>query len=508
MFHSAGHMNSLKAASMWGRLRKWKFSDLALEVLVDSVLNNHERLYGALSASTSLGQKTKIWKDISEKVNAVDVVQRSVPDLKKRWYDFKRKVKQTVAANQSQGLQSGTSKEACLTALQARVYAVMLSTTARSSDRPDKRHSQEPYTGIPVKIEVKSEEWDLGYTSSLDEDKLKLASGITLEGKQTSSVQPSARVLPTPVQASSGKSITLRSHSQVSMPPQRHNSHPEEDSSVAGPPPILSLDFIGAHHPLATTTAWVQPTMASKEAGSNYSASPISMHEEEEEDEEIDYMASVDPSQHTSSQHQHQHGHSPPVQWLAVAQRQADALERTAAAQERQAAATERAAQAQERMAAAQESAATAHERTLLAVGEVARAVRLTYAQVKNINVRLGKTNRHAIHHTKILEELQADVGAQSKTLKKQCALMRKLSNMAQTAVATSQHHMVATSQSLQKPVKSMEIKKFQRSSEQIHEYIDDANSKKALRSGESQSKIVATVYQIQSQSSGTQALT
>ncbi|XP_078498022.1 uncharacterized protein LOC144754269 [Lissotriton helveticus] len=442
-----GHKNSVKTASMWGRLRKWKFPDLALEVLIESVLNNHEQLYGALSASTSLGQKTKIWKDISEQVNAVDIVQRSVPDLKKRWYDFNRKIRKTVAANQAQGLPSGVSEDACLTALQAKVYAVMLPTPTRSSDGPDKRHSQEPYTDIPVKIEVKTEEWDLGSTSSLDEDQHKLASGITLERKQTSSVQPSARVPPTPVQVTSGNSASpRRTRSQASMPPHCHNSYPDEDSSVAGLPSILSLDFTQAHHPPATTTAWVHPTMA---------VSPINM--QEEEDEEFDYMATVDPSQRIGIQHQHLHSHQ--VQWLAVVQRQADALERAAAAQERQAAATERAAQAQERVAAAQESAAAAQEHTLSAVRGVARVVRRTYAQVKHINMHLGKANQHAIHHTKVLGGLQAAMNVQGQTVKKQGVLMRRLSNMTQKIVAPSEHHMVGTSQSLHKLVKIMERK-------------------------------------------------
>lgn len=440
---------------MWGRLRKWKFPDLALEVLIESVLNNHERLYGALSASTSLGQKSKIWKDICEKVNAVDIVQRSVPDLKKRWYDFNRKIRKTVAANQAQGLPSGVSEEACLTTLQAKVYAVMLPTPTRSSDRPDGQHSQQPYTDIPVKIEVKSEEWDLGSTSSLDEDKLKLASGITLERKQTSSVQPSARVPPTPVQVTSAKSVSpRRTRSQTSMPPHCHNSYLDEDSSVAGLPSILSLDFTQVHHPPATTTAWVHPTMAAKEAGSGQSVSPINT--QEEEDEELDYMATVDPSQRIGIQHQHVHSH--PAQWLAVVQRQADALDRAAAAQERQAAAAERAAQAQERVAAAQESTAAAQEHTLSAVREVARVVRLTYAQVKHINMHLGKANQHAIHHTKVLEGLQAAMNVQAHTVKKQGALMRRLSNITQTIVAPSEHHMVATSQNLHK-LKIMERK-------------------------------------------------
>ncbi|KAM4697816.1 uncharacterized protein WCC33_013420 [Rhinophrynus dorsalis] len=79
------------------RLRKMRFSDEELNVLVQEVHDNVRQLFGDLSMKTPSAVKNQIWEDILTKVNAVGVTTRTVHELKKRWHDLRRRTKMKLS---------------------------------------------------------------------------------------------------------------------------------------------------------------------------------------------------------------------------------------------------------------------------------------------------------------------------------------------------------------------------------------------------------------------------
>ncbi|KAG8432784.1 hypothetical protein GDO86_017141 [Hymenochirus boettgeri] len=79
------------------RLRKVRFSDEELNVLIQEVHDNISQLFGELSVRTPTAVKNKIWEDIVAKVNAVGVTTRTVHELKKRWHDLRRRTKMKLS---------------------------------------------------------------------------------------------------------------------------------------------------------------------------------------------------------------------------------------------------------------------------------------------------------------------------------------------------------------------------------------------------------------------------
>ncbi|KAE8580131.1 hypothetical protein XENTR_v10024319 [Xenopus tropicalis] len=88
---AAGPMTSLP------RIRKMRFSDEELNVLVQEVHDNMSQLFGELSVKTPTAVKNKIWEGIVAKVNAIGVTTRTVSELKKRWHDLRRRTKMKIS---------------------------------------------------------------------------------------------------------------------------------------------------------------------------------------------------------------------------------------------------------------------------------------------------------------------------------------------------------------------------------------------------------------------------
>ncbi|CAH2320164.1 tumorhead S homeolog isoform X1 [Pelobates cultripes] len=74
--------------------RKKKFSDKEDQVLVKEILSHVEQLYGP-NASNSL-RKTVIWQNIVTKINKEGGTNRTLMDCKKRWSDYKRKIRRVL----------------------------------------------------------------------------------------------------------------------------------------------------------------------------------------------------------------------------------------------------------------------------------------------------------------------------------------------------------------------------------------------------------------------------
>lgn len=90
-----------------GRKRKQKFSEREQEVLIEEMVCSHELLFGKKALRVPESRKRRIWLDIQEKVNAVGVTQRTVEELRKRWYDMRQRSKEKVAARLAEANKTG-----------------------------------------------------------------------------------------------------------------------------------------------------------------------------------------------------------------------------------------------------------------------------------------------------------------------------------------------------------------------------------------------------------------
>ncbi|KAM4702982.1 uncharacterized protein WCC33_011544 [Rhinophrynus dorsalis] len=86
------------SGSQWkpvSRKRKERFSDPELHTLVDEIMVHADELFGPKSSNVL--RKTVIWETVANKVNNIGGLKREVEECKKRWSDYKRKVKRNVS---------------------------------------------------------------------------------------------------------------------------------------------------------------------------------------------------------------------------------------------------------------------------------------------------------------------------------------------------------------------------------------------------------------------------
>ncbi|XP_075461242.1 uncharacterized protein LOC142497395 [Ascaphus truei] len=81
------------------RLRKLRFSDEELGIMVRELCQHDHKLFGSSAVRISRHVKARLWKDILGQINALNVAPRSVHEVKKRWNDLKRRTKQKLAHN-------------------------------------------------------------------------------------------------------------------------------------------------------------------------------------------------------------------------------------------------------------------------------------------------------------------------------------------------------------------------------------------------------------------------
>ncbi|XP_075047175.1 uncharacterized protein LOC142107574 [Mixophyes fleayi] len=101
--------------------RRLRFTDPEIHILVDTILAHIEQLFGHKSLNAS--GKAAVWDSVVKKVNEVGVLKRTVIECKKRWSDYKRKVKQCIDRVKMQSYLSGKveSIEANLSKRQVKV---------------------------------------------------------------------------------------------------------------------------------------------------------------------------------------------------------------------------------------------------------------------------------------------------------------------------------------------------------------------------------------------------
>ncbi|XP_078533913.1 myb-related transcription factor, partner of profilin-like [Lissotriton helveticus] len=109
------------------RKRKRKISDKELELLIEGVSSKHDRLFGKLSLKVPEAEKRKMWLHIKERVKTVGVTHHSIDDLKKRWYDLRKRAKERIAerVKDAAGTGGGISSVTPNTALEDLVEATI-----------------------------------------------------------------------------------------------------------------------------------------------------------------------------------------------------------------------------------------------------------------------------------------------------------------------------------------------------------------------------------------------
>ncbi|KAJ8393277.1 hypothetical protein AAFF_G00063490 [Aldrovandia affinis] len=78
------------------RLRKHKFTDAELDILLEEVTRHEDALFGLQGNRLTTREKYKIWFEITERVCSASGIQRSINDVKRRWQDLKRRTKAKV----------------------------------------------------------------------------------------------------------------------------------------------------------------------------------------------------------------------------------------------------------------------------------------------------------------------------------------------------------------------------------------------------------------------------
>ncbi|XP_069098374.1 myb-related transcription factor, partner of profilin-like [Pleurodeles waltl] len=79
------------------RKRNLKFSEKEIEILIDECYNDHDLLFGKPSITVSQGKKKKIWLYMEAGMNAVGVMQCSLKEIGKCWYNLMLRTREKVA---------------------------------------------------------------------------------------------------------------------------------------------------------------------------------------------------------------------------------------------------------------------------------------------------------------------------------------------------------------------------------------------------------------------------
>nr|XP_055063042.1 nuclear apoptosis-inducing factor 1-like [Misgurnus anguillicaudatus] len=82
------------------KAKKRNFTDTEMEVLVNEVESNQHILFGSLSAGGITNKrKHSVWEHVTSAVNSVGSEERTVPEIKKKWFDIKLSAKKRVTAH-------------------------------------------------------------------------------------------------------------------------------------------------------------------------------------------------------------------------------------------------------------------------------------------------------------------------------------------------------------------------------------------------------------------------
>ncbi|XP_068098950.1 myb/SANT-like DNA-binding domain-containing protein 4 [Hyperolius riggenbachi] len=88
--------------------KRARFTDQELHALVDTILQNIEQLFG--SKKLNAASKAAVWDTAVQKVNDKGGMKRTLLECKKRWSDYKVKVKKKVAAAKLKSSEDGNEE--------------------------------------------------------------------------------------------------------------------------------------------------------------------------------------------------------------------------------------------------------------------------------------------------------------------------------------------------------------------------------------------------------------
>ncbi|XP_073441221.1 uncharacterized protein [Dendrobates tinctorius] len=85
--------------------KRERFSDAENQKLVDAILAHMEKLFGPKQVNAS--GRAAIWDKVVKEVNKIGGMRRTVQECKKRWHDYKRKIKQVIENLKEQSWMGG-----------------------------------------------------------------------------------------------------------------------------------------------------------------------------------------------------------------------------------------------------------------------------------------------------------------------------------------------------------------------------------------------------------------
>ncbi|KAK1164683.1 t-SNARE domain-containing protein 1-like isoform X1 [Acipenser oxyrinchus oxyrinchus] len=104
------------------RMRKHKFTEAELDVLIEEVTQKEDVLFGLQGNCMTTYEKNKIWVEIAHRLHATSGMHRTVSEIKRRWQDLKRRTKQKVEDARFHVSTTSPSSLLYLTAMEQRVY--------------------------------------------------------------------------------------------------------------------------------------------------------------------------------------------------------------------------------------------------------------------------------------------------------------------------------------------------------------------------------------------------
>ncbi|XP_015202006.2 myb-related transcription factor, partner of profilin-like [Lepisosteus oculatus] len=104
------------------RMRKHKFTEAELAILIEEVTHKEDMLFGLQGNGMTTYEKNKLWVDIAHRLYAVSGMQRTISEIKRRWQDLKRRTKQKVEDAKLHIARNSPTSSLYLTAMEQKVY--------------------------------------------------------------------------------------------------------------------------------------------------------------------------------------------------------------------------------------------------------------------------------------------------------------------------------------------------------------------------------------------------
>ncbi|KAK0141104.1 Myb-related transcription factor, partner of profilin [Merluccius polli] len=107
------------------RVKKRNFTDTEIEVLVGEVETHQNILFGTLNAGVTNKRKNATWEKVTTAVNAVGSEERSLSEIKKKWFDIKIRAKKCVTAHRHEISATGGQATTQLSPMDTRIASII-----------------------------------------------------------------------------------------------------------------------------------------------------------------------------------------------------------------------------------------------------------------------------------------------------------------------------------------------------------------------------------------------